>query len=164
MPTAIGTVLASATGAEGHAAPPSQREGDRSEQGRIAGTISSYFWSDPVHKWYHYCGYGKADRNHEVGIGESLDLRFPIGHLPQFLERCGLGDHRIAPGLDVMAGHPVQPAGELGIREIQMFGDAQEMQILSVVDDGREADFSRNRGACTSSRSASCRYYRDKPG
>jgi hypothetical protein len=46
-------------------------------------------------------------------------------------------DHRIAPGLDVMAGHPVQPAGEPGIREIQMFGDAQEMQIGSVVDDGR---------------------------
>jgi hypothetical protein len=28
-----------------------------------------------------------------------------------------------------------------------MFGDAHEMQIDSVVDDGREADFSRNRGA-----------------
>jgi hypothetical protein len=35
-----------------------------------------------------------------------------------------------------MAGHPVQPAGELRIREIQMFGNAQEMQIGSVVDDG----------------------------
>jgi hypothetical protein len=49
MATAIGTVLASARGAEWvHAAPPSQREGDRSEQGpRIAGTISSYFGVTP---------------------------------------------------------------------------------------------------------------------
>jgi hypothetical protein len=49
MPTAIGTVLTSATGAEWvHAAPPSQREGDRSEQGhRIAGTMSSYFGVTP---------------------------------------------------------------------------------------------------------------------
>jgi hypothetical protein len=63
-----------------------------------------------------------------------------------------------------MAGHPVQPAGGIGIREIQMFGDAQEMQTGSVVDDGREADFSKNRGACTPSRCASWRYYRDKQG
>jgi hypothetical protein len=76
------------------------------------------------------------NRNHEVAISESLHLRFPIGCLPQFLERCGLADRRIAPGLDVMAGHPVQPAVELRIREIQMFGNAQEMQIGSVDDDG----------------------------
>jgi hypothetical protein len=31
----------------------------------------------------------------------------------------------------------MQPAGELRIREIQMFGNAQEMQIGSLVDDGR---------------------------
>jgi hypothetical protein len=68
---------------------------------------------------------------HEVGIAESLDLSFPVGR-----ERCGLADHRIAPGLHVMACHPVQPAGEFRIREIQMFGNAQEMQIGSVVDDG----------------------------
>jgi hypothetical protein len=49
MPAAIGMVLASASGAEWiHAAPPSQREGDRSEQGHgIAGTISSYFGVTP---------------------------------------------------------------------------------------------------------------------
>jgi hypothetical protein len=87
MPTAIGTVLASARGAEWvHAAPPSQRERNCSEQGhRIAGHHLVLFWSDPAHEWYHHCGYGKADRNHEVGIGESLDLRFPIGRLPRFL-------------------------------------------------------------------------------
>jgi hypothetical protein len=48
MPTAIGTVLASATGAEGHAAPSSQREGNRSEQATASpATISSYFGVTP---------------------------------------------------------------------------------------------------------------------
>jgi hypothetical protein len=36
-----------------------------------------------------------------------------------------------------MACHPVQPADELRIREIQMFGNAQGMQIGSLVEDGR---------------------------
>jgi hypothetical protein len=35
----------------GHAAPPSQREGDRSEQGNgIAGHHFVLFWSDPAHE------------------------------------------------------------------------------------------------------------------
>jgi len=103
----------------GHAAPQSQREGNRSEQGHdIAGYL---FWSDPAHEWHHHCGYGEADRNREVGIGESLDLRFPIGRRPH---------HRIAPGLDVMAGHPVQPADELRIREIQISAMRKKCRLV----------------------------------
>jgi hypothetical protein len=81
MPTAIGTVLASARGAEWvHAAPPSQREGNCSEQGHhIAGHHFVLFWDDPAHVWYHHCGYCKADRNHEVGIGESLAIWGGLG-------------------------------------------------------------------------------------
>jgi hypothetical protein len=138
MPTAIGTVLASARGAEWvHARLHHSASAFAASRATASpATISSYFGVTPAHEWYHHCGYGKADRNHEVGIGEGLDLRFAIGRLPQFLERCGVSDRRIAPGLDVMAAHPMQPADELRIREIQMFGNAQEMQIGSVVDDG----------------------------
>jgi hypothetical protein len=64
-----------------------------------------------------------------------LDLCLPLGHFPKLFERCSLADRRIAPGLGVAAGHPVQPAGELCIRKIQMLGSVQEMQIGSVVDD-----------------------------
>jgi hypothetical protein len=61
MPTAIGTVLASARGAEWvHAAPPSQRERNCSEQvRRIAGHHFVLFWSDPEHEWYHHCDMAK---------------------------------------------------------------------------------------------------------
>jgi hypothetical protein len=79
MPTAIRMVLASARGAEwGHAAPPSQREADRSERGhRIAAHHFVLFWGDGAHEWYHHCGYGKADCNHEVGIGETWTCASP---------------------------------------------------------------------------------------
>src|ERR1700757_3915887 len=136
MPTAIRMVLAR-RGTRSGFMPRLHHSVSAIAASRATASHFVLFWSDPAHEWYHHCGYGKADRNHEVGISESLDLRFPIGRLPQFLERCGLPDYRIAPGLDVMAGHPMQPADELRIREIQMFGNAQEMQIGSVVDDGR---------------------------
>jgi hypothetical protein len=45
----------------GHAAPPSQREGDHSKQGhRIAGHHFVLFSSDPAHEWYHRCEYGQT--------------------------------------------------------------------------------------------------------
>jgi hypothetical protein len=68
MPAAIGTVLASARGAEWvHAAPPPQRERTCSEEGpRIAGHHFVLFWSDPAHEWYHHCGYGKLSVQNAV--------------------------------------------------------------------------------------------------
>jgi hypothetical protein len=36
--------------------PPSQREGDRSEQARHHFVL---FWSDPAHEWYHHCDMAK---------------------------------------------------------------------------------------------------------
>jgi hypothetical protein len=79
MPAAIGTVLASARGAEWvHAAPPPQRERTCSEEGpRIAGHHFVLFWSDPAHEWYHHCGYGKLSVQNAVLYKISLTIWWP---------------------------------------------------------------------------------------
>jgi hypothetical protein len=71
----------------------------------LPASFSGLVLSDPAHERHHHCRHHKAHRNCEVGIGVRLDLRFPIGRLPQFLERCGLAGCRIALREDVVADY-----------------------------------------------------------
>jgi hypothetical protein len=79
--------------------------------------VSSYFGGPPAHEWHHHDRDREAGCDDEVGVGESLDLRFPVGRLPQFLERRNPADRRIAPGLGIVAG---QPAADNKFRTIRL--------------------------------------------
>jgi hypothetical protein len=78
----------------------------------------------PAQQRRHHDCQREAHRDGEVGIGESLDLRLPIGEQPQFLERRCLAMNRIAPGIGVARSHLTQQSHRLRVGRGQVLGDA----------------------------------------
>jgi hypothetical protein len=66
----------------------------------------------------------------------SPNLRFPIGHEPELFHGRGVSADWVAPSLGVASSKLVQQIHHPRVCRIEMLGDAQEVQIGSIVEDG----------------------------
>ena len=87
-------------------------------------------------KRHHEHGKREANCYCQIGVGERLNLCFPVGEKPKLFERRGLCAWRIAPSLGVPSRKSMQHIHHRCIRRIEMFGNAQGFKSSSPLADG----------------------------